>query len=349
MYMLYCSKSKRGDDIIPKSSNQKLKLFYLLRILYEKSNEDNRLSAADLIKELSFYDVTAERKSIYADLEALRSLGFDVCGGDDNVRGNYLGERYFQLSEVKMLIDVIQASNFISEKKSLELIEKLGHFVSEHDRKSLRRQIVLANRIKSSNEAVYYSIDNIHRAIDERLKIRFKYYNIDTQKKKVYRNNGEYYIVNPIALMWDDEKYYLVAFDDKDGKLKNYRVDKMDSVSVFDEKISENAINVHFDAAECSRQSFNMFSGNVKEVTLVASNSASSIIYDRFGTDVFVIPNDNDTFCVTVNVAVSPQFYSWIFGVSEFVSIKYPSDVVAEYSRMCERVLKQNGQNKHTT
>lgn len=336
------NKTKRGDDIIPKSSNQKLKLFYLLRILYEKSNEVNRLSANDLIKELSFYDVSAERKSIYADLEALRSLGHDVCSGDDNIRGNYLGERYFQLSEVKMLIDVIQASNFISEKKSLELIEKLGHFVSEYDRKSLRRQIVLANRIKSSNEAVYYSIDNIHRAIDEKKKVRFKYYNIDIQKKKVYRNNGEYYIVNPIALMWDDEKYYLVAYDDKDEKLKNYRVDKMDSVAVFDEKMSGSASKVHFDAAECSRQSFNMFSGEIKEVTLTASNSASSIIYDRFGTDVFVIPNDGDSFNITVNVAVSPQFYSWIFGVSEFVQIKAPEDVVSEYTKMCERVLKQN-------
>lgn len=303
------------------------------------------MSAADLIRELSYYDVTAERKSIYADLEALRSLGYDVCGGDDSIRGNYLGERYFQLSEVKMLIDVIQAANFISEKKSLELIEKLGHFVSEHDRKSLRRQIVLANRIKSSNESVYYSIDNIHRAIDERKKVRFKYYNIDIQKKKVYRNNGEYYIVNPIALMWDDEKYYLVAFDDKDDKLKNYRVDKMDSVAVFDEKMSVGASKVHFDAAECSRQSFNMFSGDIREVTLTASNNASSIIYDRFGTDVFVIPNDDETFNITVNVAVSPQFYSWIFGVSEFVRIKAPADVVSEYSKMCERVLKQHSQN----
>lgn len=241
-----------------------------------------------------------------------------------------------------MLIDVIQAADFISKKKSLELIEKLGGFVCEHDRRVLKRQVVLANRTKSSNEKIYYSIDSIHRAIYEKKMIRFKYYNLDVNKRKIFRNNGEFYIVNPVALVWDDERYYLVAFDDKDEKLKHYRVDKMENVDVCNQNISDKADGIHFDAAECSRQSFNMFSGDVIEVKLRVDNKASSIIFDKFGTDIFVIPNDDGTFCVSVNVAVSPQFYSWIFGVSEYVSILSPECVVNEYHDMAMSVARKH-------
>ena len=313
-----------------------------MKILYEKSNEEHRLTSSQIISELSNYGISAERKSIYSDLESLRMFGFDISSQEDNIRGNYLGERYFQLSEVKMLIDVIQAADFISEKKSLELIEKLGRFVSEHDRKVLKRQIVLANRVKSSNETIYYSIDSIYKAIYEKKTVRFKYYNLDVHKNKIFRNNGEFYYVNPIALVWDDERYYLVAFDDKDEKLKHYRVDKMESVVACDKDISELSQNVYFDAAQCSKQSFNMFSGDVVSVTLKVDNKASSIIYDKFGTDVFVIPNEDNTFNITVDVAVSPQFYSWIFGVCEYVSIVAPKSVVKDYHDMALKVAERH-------
>ncbi len=317
--------------------NQKLKLLYLYKILNEQTDENVTLNAAELIRELSKYGVSAERKSIYDDIEALRLFGLDVNMSPDHGRGYYVGERLFQLSEIKMLVDIIQAAKFISESKSVDLIEKISTLVPVTDRKTLKRQIVVANRVKSANETVYYSIDHLYRGIDEKKQIRFRYYTWDVRKNKLYKNKGQFYYVNPISLMWADEKYYLVAYDDIAGKIKHYRVDKMENVEVCDEYISRAVREMKFNAADYAKRSFNMFGGEVREVTLRGNSESIGIIYDRFGRDVFVVQRDDNTFSVTVKVAVSPQFYSWIFGVSDLLTIEGPSDIVGEYCEMCRK------------
>lgn len=336
--MCYNRYSKYREVIeMARGANQKLKLLYLYKILNEQTDENVTLNAAELIEELSKYGVSAERKSIYDDIEALRLFGLDVNISSDHGRGYYVGERLFQLSEIKMLIDIIQAAKFISENKSVDLIEKISTLVPVTDRKALKRQIVIANRLKSVNETVYYSIDNLYRAIEEKKQVRFRYYTWDVRKNKLYKNKGQFYYVNPISLMWADEKYYLVAYDDLAAKIKHYRVDKMESVEVCDEYISRSVRSMKFNAADYAKRSFNMFGGEVREVTLRGNSESIGIIYDRFGRDVFVVQRDNDTFSVTVKVAISPQFYSWIFGLSDLLTIEGPSDIVDAYCQMCRK------------
>ena len=337
-YNLY-SKISEGGITIARGANQKLKLLYLYKILTEQTDENVTMNASELISELDKYGVSAERKSIYDDIEALRLYGLDVNISPDHGRGYYVGERHFQTSEIKMLIDIVQAAKFISENKSVELIDKISALAPVTDRKALKHQIVVANRVKSANETVYYSIDHLYRGIDEKKQVRFKYYTWDVRKNKLYKNKGQFYYVNPISLMWADEKYYLVAYDDLAAKIKHYRVDKMENVEVCDEYISRPVRAMKFNAADYAKKSFNMFGGEVREVTLRGNSDSIGIIYDRFGRDIFVVQRDENSFIVTVNVAVSPQFYSWIFGLGDLLTIEGPDDVVKEYCEMCKKAI----------
>ncbi len=333
---------------IARGANQKLKLLYLYKILNEQTDENMPLNASELIAELKRYGVSAERKSIYDDIEALRLYGLDVNISSDHGRGYYVGERHFQLSEIKMLIDIVQAAKFISENKSFELIEKISSLAPITDRKALKHQIVVANRVKSANETVYYSIDHLYRGIEEKKQVRFKYYTWDIRKNKLYKNKGQFYYVNPIALMWADEKYYLVAYDDFAAKIKHYRVDKMEHAEVCDEHISRPVREMKFNAADYAKRSFNMFGGEIREVTLRGNSESIGIIYDRFGRDVFVIQRGDNSFSVTVKVAVSPQFYSWVFGLGDLLTIEGPSDIADDYCDMCEKVKNKCENAKKT-
>ena len=330
-----------GEMDIARGQNQKLKLLYLYQIFNEKTDENYTLNASELIDELSKYGVSAERKSIYNDIEALKLFGMDINVGTENGRGYYLGERYFQLSEIKMLIDIIQAARFISENKSIELIEKISKLAPISDRKTLKRQIFIANRVKSVNETVYYSVDHLYRAIAENKKVRFRYYSWDIRKNKLYKNKGQFYYVNPVSMMWADEKYYLIAYDDNAGKIKHYRVDKMESVEICNENVSNDIKRLEFNAADYATRSFSMFGGDVREVRLKGNAESIGIIYDRFGRDVFVVQNPDGSFSVTVKVALSPQFYSWVFGVSDLLMIEGPNDVVESYRDMCKSCVEK--------
>lgn len=330
-----------GEMDIARGQNQKLKLLYLYQIFNEKTDENYTLNASELIDELSKYGVSAERKSIYSDIEALKLFGMDINVGSENGRGYYLGERYFQLSEIKMLIDIIQAARFISENKSIELIEKISKLAPISDRKTLKRQIFIANRVKSVNETVYYSVDHLYRAIAENKKVRFRYYSWDIRKNKLYKNKGQFYYVNPVSMMWADEKYYLIAYDDNAGKIKHYRVDKMESVEICNENVLNDIKRLEFNAADYATRSFSMFGGDVREVRLKGNAESIGIIYDRFGKDVFVVQNPDGSFSVTVKIALSPQFYSWVFGVSDLLMIEGPNDVVESYRDMCKSCVEK--------
>ncbi len=329
-----------GVILISRSSNQKLKILYLYKILFEETDESHPLNASELISKLASYGVSAERKSIYDDIEALQLFGVDIISEKGTRGGYYIGERQFEVSEIKMLTDIIQSAKFISENKSMKLIEKFSSLTSIWERSKLKHEIILAGRAKSPNENVYYNIDSIYRGISEKKQISFKYYTWDVRKNKLYRNKGNLYFVNPISLIWDDEKYYLVAYDDFSGKLKHYRVDKMESVSLCQEAISRPARELNFDSAEYSNKNFNMFSGETDEVTLKCKIDAVGIIFDRFGRDVFIVPKEDGYCTVTVKVAISPQFYSWIFGLNNLIVIEGPDAVREEYINVCKSAIE---------
>ena len=325
---------------MPKGTKQKFKLIYLIKYLLENTDEDHKVPMADILKYLESCDVTAERKSIYADMDAVRELGIDVVG--EKIGRNYyyyVAGRDFEVAELKLLVDAIQSSKFITEKKSSELIKKLESLVSVHEAKQLQRQVYVAGRAKTINEGIYYNIDTLHNAIGDNRKIRFQYFQWNAKKEMESRRNGAFYEVSPWALLWEDENYYLVAFDSFYQEIRHYRVDKMLNISCTDFLREGKEYFEKFNLAEYSKKNFGMFSGEEEVVKLEVHNSLAGVMIDRFGKDIMMIPSEEERFRINVKVAVSPQFFGWIFGLGGNVRILGPENVV---NRMREELKKIN-------
>ncbi|MEE1017246.1 MAG: WYL domain-containing protein [Ruminococcus sp.] len=320
-----------------RSSMQKQKLLYLQKIMLEKTDENHGLTINEIKDELESYGIKAERKSLYDDIEILQSFGLDICTVRTNTVKYYIGNRDFQIPELKLLVDAIQSSKFITRKKSLELIEKLGHLVSENDGSQLRREVYVTNRVKTVNEHIYYNVDKIHNAISENKKISFQYFKweLDTTNGnkivKTARKNGEAYRVSPWALCWDDENYYLIAYDSEAEIIKHYRVDKMERIRLLKDERDGSELYKDFNPARYAKSVFSMFGGEECEVKLLVDNNFIGVIVDRFGSDLFIVKHDEHSFTVNVNVMLSPQFYAWVFGLGGGVRILAPERAILEF------------------
>lgn len=317
-----------------RSANQKLKLLYLCRYLLRRSDEEHPVTVAQMIDYLARQDIAAERKSVYDDMEALRLFGLDVQSVRvGSATGYFIGERDFQLPELKLLVDSVQSSRFITERKSLELIGKLEGLASDHQARELNRQVYVRGRIKTMNESIYYNVDEIHAAIDGDRAITFKYFAWSVDKKRVWRRSGARYAVSPWALMWDAENYYLVAYDHAAGTIKHYRVDKMASIAQTDQPRRGAEEFARFDMTAYSNTHFGMFSGDVQPVRLAFENDLAGPVLDQFGQDVSLIPLDEGHFSVTVNVAVNVQFFGWLSGFGTRARILAPADAADQMRR----------------
>ena len=318
---------------MPKGANQKLKLYYLSRIMLEKTDDEHSIEMTDIQRELERYGVTADRKSLYNDLEALRVLGIDIIG---EKCGRYyfyhVGGKQFEIAELKLLVDAIQSSKFITEKKSNELIKKLTGFASEYEASQLKRQVVVQGRIKTMNESIYYIVDDIHNAITNNRKIIFEYMQWNLQKKMEPKRD-KLYEVSPWALTWDDENYYLIAYDPEDDKIKHYRVDKMRNIELSDDRRQGKEHFKQFDLATYAKMNFSMFGGEEVRVRLKFRNDIVGVLLDRFGKDIPIRPADKEGWSEThVDVALSDQFLGWIFSLGTRVKITGPDNVVERYA-----------------
>lgn len=326
---------------MPKGTNQKLKLIYIIKYLMENTDENHKVTMADILRYLEGYEISAERKSIYADIEAIRDLGIDVVGekiGRDFYY--YVVSRDFEVAELKLLVDAIQSSKFITEKKSSELIKKLQGLVSVHEAKQLQRQLYVSGGTKAINESIYYNIDAIHNAIGGNHKIQFQYFQWNVKKEMELRKNGEFYEVSPWALLWEDENYYLIAFDSVHREIRHYRVDKMLKISSVNETREGKEYFEKFNLAEYSKKNFGMFAGEEEMVKLEVHNRLIGVIFDRFGTDVMIIPANEEHFRVNVKVSVSSQFFGWLFGLGSDVKILAPENVVNRMKEELENINK---------
>ena len=293
---------------MPKSSNQKLKLIYLLRFLEEKSDEAHPVRMQDMLEELNRCGISAERKTVYSDLEALREAGYDI----QQVSGAYwLADRRFELAELKLLVDSVQASRFITRKKSGELIGKLESLTSAGEARQLQRQVYVLNRVKTMNESIYYNVDGIHAAIARGNQIRFRYFDYDIHKEKVYRRGGGEYQVSPFALTWAEENYYLVAYSAEVKQLRHYRVDRMSDLRETEVPVEGAETFRPDEIARYTTRVFGMFRGRERELRLRFHRHLTGAVLDRFGQDVILVPDGEEHFTFTVLVAVSPQFYGW--------------------------------------
>ncbi len=332
-----------------KKGSQKLKLLYLCRYLLRSSDEEHPVTMKEMIAYLAQQDIAAERKSIYDDLEALRVFGLDVQDKRlGSSIGYFIGQRDFQLPELKLLVDSVQSSRFITEKKSLELIGKLESLTSEHEAQALHREVYVRGRIKAMNESIYYNVDGIHDAIDKDRIITFRYFEWSVEKEQIWRHDGQLYHVSPWALLWNDENYYMVAYDDEAGQIKHFRVDKMTGIHKTDLPRQGAEDFGRFDMAAYSDSHFGMFSGDVQPVRLAFDRGLAGAVIDRFGSGVSMIPLDENRFSVTVNVAVNVQFFGWLCGFGTQVSILAPDSVAAEMGRHAAAIAALYG-SAHTT
>ena len=321
-----------------KGTNQKLKLIYLIRMLLEKTDEEHSVTMQEILEYLSANDITAERKSIYDDLEAIRNLGFDVVGEPHGKTFHYhIVSRQFELAELKLLVDAIQSSKFITERKSRELIKKLESLVSVYEAKQLQRQVYVSGRIKTMNESIYYNIDELHNAIAQNKKIQFQYFQWNLKKEMELRRDGKFYVISPWALSWMEENYYLIGYDADEGKIKHFRVDKMLKIGCLEEAREGRELFDRFDMAAYSKKNFGMYGGQEQTVKLLCHNSLVGVIIDRFGKDVMIVPADEEHFHVNVEVAVSGLFLGWIFALGDKIRIIGPDAVVEEMRDMIKK------------
>lgn len=327
---------------MPKGTNQKFKLYRLAQIMLENTDEEHYITMPEIIDALGTYGVTADRKSIYADLRDLEILGIDVEGEPVGNRYHYhVVDRPFELPELKLLVDAIQSSRFITEKKSNALIRKLEKFVSRYDAQKLQRQVYVSGRIKTMNESIYYTVDAIHNAISMNKKIRFQYYQWNVQKEMELRHNGAWYCISPWGLSWEGENYYLVGFDQEAGKIKHYRVDKMLHIRIMEEAREGKEHFQRLDMADYTRKSFGMFGGKEQNVRLLVDNELAGVMIDRFGKGIMMIPSGEDHFTVNVDVRVSRQFLGWVFSLGEQVEILSPEEVRAAMKEELQKHMRQ--------
>lgn len=323
-----------------KSENQKLKILYLRELLLE-TDEDHPITMDQILMRLRERGVNAERKSIYSDLEALRVYGMDIgLKKLGRTAAYYLGMRDFEVAELKLLVDSIQAAKFLSEKKSLQLIKKLAALSSRHERELLNRQLYVLNRDKSQNETIYYAVDAIHAAIANDAQIRFRYWQYNVEKEQELRHNGKTYQVSPFALIWDDENYYLLAYDPETGICKHFRVDKMTHIAVRDEPRDGKEVFGLLNMSAYTKRNFSMFAGKEQLVTLRCDNSMIGVIIDRFGRSVSVTKQDDAHFSVSVKIAVSPQFFGWLSSFEGKVVPIAPQEVREQYRAHLFNVLE---------
>ncbi|MCR5653837.1 MAG: WYL domain-containing protein [Ruminococcus sp.] len=331
-----------------KNPRQKQKLLYLRKILLEKTDENHGLTVNELISELDAYGIVAERKSIYDDLHILENFGLDIYSEKSRTVKYYIGEREFQISELKLLVDAIQSSKFITEKKSYELIKKIESLASENDAKLLQNQVIISNRVKTSNETIYYNVDRLHDAISNNRSVTFYYnewkLNLGSAEKikLVRKHDGALYRVSPWALCWDDENYYLIAFDENSGSVRHYRVDKIEKITVTDNERQGREVVEKISIADYAKSTFSMFAGDTQEITLSVDKGLVGVIADRFGKNIFITSDENNdnNFIVKVNVNISDQFFGWVYALGDRIRITAPESVCARFRAHLDKVAE---------
>lgn len=320
------------------SSNQKLKLLYLMKILLEKTDAQAPMSMAQIVDALAGCGIKAERKSLYSDMELLRQFGVDIEMQRGKTVGYYIVERQFELPELKLLVDAVQSCRFITKQKSEELIKKLSSLTSSRQAKQLRRQVFVAERAKTINETVYYSIDKIHYAIGEGKKIAFQYFDYDVKKRRVFRKQGQLYVTTPVSLCWNNDNYYLITYSAKYDDLTHYRVDRMRGVDVLTEN-GDPFDKDKFNIAEHAKRAFGMYDGEVVRARLAFDQSLVNIVLDHFGKDVLMRPSADGWFEISVDVSISPVFLAWVFQFGDSAEIKEPDSLIRAMRELAEKSI----------
>jgi len=321
-----------------RSSDQKRKLLILYRFLLRRSDEEHPVTVSEMLAELSRWGIPAERKSVYADMEELRRFGLDVQSRKGRSAGWFVGTREFEQAELKLLVDAVQSSRFLTAKKSEGLIRKLEGLTSEYGAGQLQRQVYVDRRVKTMNESIFYNVDKLHGAIASNRAVSFLYFEYNMRKERVFRHGGQRYQVSPCGLIWDSENYYLAGWDEGHREVRHYRVDKMADITEAD---APRYVPPDWDPEGYTRRHFNMYSGRQGQVRLRCAARMAGVVLDRFGRDVILVPEGDDRFTVTLEVVVSPPFWGWLFTLGEEVEVLSPDWAREEFRQRLERAAER--------
>ena len=321
---------------MPRSYDQKLKILYILDYLQKNSHENHPVRANELIEMLAKKEISCDRKTVYSDIATLQQFGIDIISISGKNGGYYIASRHFQLSELKLLIDAVQSSRYLTEKKSRELIEKLCDQVGEHEASLLKRNVYVSGRVKSMNETIYYNVNDIQEAISQNKQITFQYFDWNMDGKRQYRD--KHYLASPYGLCQDNENCYLLAYSDRHG-ITSYRIDRMENITILSDsripcpELTGKAFTEH------ANKLFQMFAGDAMNVKLRFHKTLLNVVIDRFGQDTMLIPDGEEHFNFTVKVAVSPMFLSWVIGFGEKAQILYPKSVIDDCKKLCQQAM----------
>lgn len=315
-------------------NNAKLRPLYLAKILYERTDEDHYLTTMQLAQILEEeYGIPAHRQTIKTDIELLQQFGMDIQEVKSTQNRYNLISRQFEIAELKLLIDAVQSSKFISKERSEQMVSKIVTLAGQHKAEELKRNASVEGRVKSENRQDLLIVDAINEAINARKKIAFQYFAYNIRKQKKLRHDGERYIFSPYRLIWNGDYYYVLGYSDKHQAIGSFRVDR---ISARPDILSEEAVPVPagFGVDDFLATTFRMYGSECQEVELICDNSVIDAIIDRFGTDVTIYACDMSTFRVIVRVAISHIFFSWIFGFGGKVRIKGPEETKRQYAAM---------------
>lgn len=311
---------------------RKVKLLKLLELLRQNTDEDHPMSTAQIAASLSQMGITFDRRTISQDIITLNELGYEIMSvmrGHDKCY--YVEDRSFSIPELKILIDAVHASSFITEKKSEELINKIAALAGTHRAEVLKRNMVCFNTRKHSNERIFYNVDDLEDAILRQKKVLFRYFDLNEKGERVYRRDGHRYVVEPVALVFNEDNYYLTCYSSRHDSTSNYRIDRMDSVQVLDDPCCEKAIALRNQVAEYTEQAFKMFGGQTEDIVLEFDRTLIGVVYDRFG-EATQMMNTSGTKCIaSVKVQISPVFWGWLFQFAGQMDIISPASLQREY------------------
>ena len=325
-----------------KDNCQKIKLLKLMEILRQETDEQHPLRAKEICNRLLALGITCDRRTLTKDIALLNEQGFEVMSTMiSHEKGYYIEDRSFSVPELKILIDAVQAASFVTEKKTAELIEKIAALGGSHCAEILKSNMVSFNTRKHSNESIYYNVDYLEDAIEQKKKVIFYYFDLDANGNKVYRKDHHHYVVEPIGLVFNEDNYYLMIYSARHDNTANYRVDRMDSVEIIDEDISEKALELRQSVAGYTEQAFKMYGGQPVQITLQFSNKLIGAVYDRFGEGTKMIPIGDDECAATVMVQISPTFWGWLFQFTDQMRIISPEPIIQQYQEQLSKARRE--------
>ena len=319
---------------------RKIKLLKLLELLRQDTDEQHPMTTSQLCSRLGDMGIVCDRRTLSKDIALLNEMGYEIL--DTNVhheKGYYVEDRSFSIPELKILMDAVQGASFITEKKTAELLEKIAVLGGSHRAEILKGNTVKFKTTKHSNEQIFYNVDALERAIDLQKKVLFRYFDLNEHCQKVYRRDGHRYVVEPIALIFNEDNYYLLCYSSRHEKTSTYRLDRMEAVSLLDEPITETAMNIKNEISQYTEQVFKMYAGEAVDIVIEFKDSLIGVVFDKFGEDTKMMRCGADKCVATVKVQISPVFWGWLFQFAGEMKLLSPENLTEEYKQRAKRII----------